>query len=148
MNQTHEPDNPGILRSILFPAGVLVTLVLAYLLDRWLFAQTRLVRTGQFSPGIEDPLFVWTVASGLVLFAAWLALSWIALTRSQSSLPVSIIILIVGLIIYLYPYLEMMLPWLPMLFFTVRTPLAYSGLFVVMLSVLQLLIKPPAISIS
>jgi hypothetical protein len=147
MNNTYAPDDHDILPRILFPVGVLITLVLAYLLDKWLFTQTRLEQSGNFKWGLE-PLFLWTVVSGLVLFAAWLALSWIALARSQRSLPIAIAILIVGLLIYLYPFLQMIFTWLPMLFFTVRTPLSYSGLYIAILSILQLLIKQPNRTVS
>jgi len=142
MNNTYAPDDHKILPKILFPVGVLITLVLAYLLDSWLFTQTRLARSTHLV-GIQDPLLLWTVVSGLVLFTAWLILSWITLTWSHRSLPVSIIILIVGLLIYIYPFLQLLVTWLPMLFFTVRTPLSYSGLYIAILSILQLLIKQP-----
>jgi len=143
MNNRNEPDDQDILPRILFPVGALITLVLAYLLDSWLFTQTRLAKSNHLV-GIQDPLFLWTVISGLVLFAAWLALSWIALTRSRRSTLVSIVILIIGLLLYLYPYLELLFTWLPMLFFTVRTPLTYTGLFIAVLSILQLLLKGPS----
>lgn len=132
--------DPDIRNRIIFPIGVLVTLGLAYLLDSWLFTQTRLAKSTHLV-GFQDPLFLWTAVSGLVLFAAWLALSWITLTRSRRSLTISIIILIVGLLLYMYPYLELIIPWLPLIFFTVRTPLAYTGLFIAILSALQLLLK-------
>lgn len=140
MNNIYEPDDQDIHPRILFPVGVLITLVLAYLLDRWLFSQTRLAQ----STGNQYPLILWTAVSGFVLFATWLALSWIALTRSRRSTPVSIIILIIGLLLYLYPYLQLLVTWLPMLFFTVRTPLTYTGLFIAVLSILQLIVKSPS----
>jgi hypothetical protein len=135
--------NHNIIHKIIFPVGVLATLILAYLLDSWLFTRTRLARSTPATTWIRDPIFVWTVVSGLVLFGAWLGLSWIALTRSQRSLRITIIILTVGLVTYLYPFLQLIFPWLPMLFFTVRTPLSYSGLYIAILSILQLLIKQP-----
>ncbi len=143
MNNALERNDHDILRSILFPAGVLVSLALAYLLDRWLFTQSRLARSNPAITWYQDPIFVWTLVSGLFLFAIWLGLGWIALTKSQRSLPIAITVLIVGLLIYLYPFLQMGFTWLPMLFFTVRTPLSYSGLYIAILSILQLLIKQP-----
>ncbi len=148
MNNSQEHDDPDILRRILFPAGVLVTLVLAYLLDRWLITQTRLARSNPATTWSQDPIFVWTLVSGLVLFALWLGLSWIVLTRSQRSLPVSIILLIVGLIVYLYPFVQMIFIWLPYIFTNVRTPLSYSGLYIAILSILQLQIKQPNRTVS
>ncbi len=148
MNKIPLEEDRTIINWRIFPIGALVTLVLAYLLDKWLFIQMRSQRSNPSSTWIQDPLFLWTVVSGLVLFAAWLGLSWIALTRSQRSLPISIIILIVGLLIYIYPFLQMIFTWLPMLFFTVRTPLSYSGLYIAILSILQLLIKQPNRTVS
>ena len=148
MNNTLEHDDHDILRSILFPAGVLVTLALAYLLDRWLFTQTRLARSNPPITWYQDPIFVWTLVSGLILFTAWLGLGWIALTKSQRSLSVSIILLIVGLIVYLYPFVQMIFIWLPYIFTNVRTPLSYSGLYIAILSILQLLIKQPSKTMS
>ena len=137
-----------ILQKIIFPIGVLAILIIAYFLDKWLFTQTRLARSNPATTWSQDPIFVWTLVSGLVLFAVWLGLSWIALTRSQRSLPVSIIFLFVGLIIYLYPFLQMIFIWLPYIFTNVRTPLSYSGLYFAILSILQLLIKQPSKIIS
>jgi hypothetical protein len=134
--------NRNLLNKIIFPIGVLVTLVLAYLLDNWLFTQTWLSKSTHLV-GIQDPLFLWTVVSGLILYTAWLALSWIALTKSRRSLPISIIIIVIGLLLYIYPYLEMEITWLPMIYFTIRTPLAYTGLFIAILSTLQLILKYP-----
>lgn len=136
------PEDRKILPRIIFPVGVLLTLALAYLLDSWLFTQTRLSRATDFT-GIRDPLFLWTVVSGLVLFVAWLALSWITLTRGHRSTLFSIIVLIVGLLLYVYPFLQLVVIWIPMIFFTVRTPLAYTGLFVAVLSILHLLVTNP-----
>ena len=127
---------------IIYPIGVFLTLGLAYLLDSWLFTQTRLAKSTHLV-GIYDPLFLWTIISGLVLFAAWLALSWLALTKSSRSLPISLTLIVIGLIFYIYPYLEILITWLPMLYFTVRTPLAYTGLFIAVLSTLQLILKYP-----
>jgi hypothetical protein len=135
--------NRSIINRITFSLGVLVVLALSYLLDKWLFTQTRLARINPATTWTQDPIFVWTLVSGLVLFAIWLGLSWIALTRSQRSLPISVIILIVGLVIYLYPFLQMIIIWLPYIFTNVRTPLSYSGLYIAILSILQLLIKQP-----
>jgi len=148
MNKIPLEEDRTIINWIIFPIGALVTLFLAYMLDKWLFIQMRFQRSNPSSTWIQDPLFLWTVVSGLVLFAAWLGLSWIALTRSQRSLPISIIILIVGLLIYISPFLQMIFTWLPMLFFTVRTPLSYSGLYIAILSILQLLIKQPNRTVS
>ena len=138
----HTSVDRGIRSRVIYPIGVLITLGLAYLLDSWLFTQTRLAKSTHLV-GIHDPLFLWTIISGLVLFAAWLALSWLALTKSSRSLPISLIIIVIGLIFYIYPYLEMLITWLPMLYFTVRTPLAYTGLFIAVLSTLQLILKYP-----
>jgi hypothetical protein len=135
--------NRSIINRITFPLGVLVVLALSYLLDKWLFTQTRLAHSNPASTWYQDPIFVWTFVSGIILFAAWLGLGWIVLARSQRSLPISIIILIVGLIIYLYPFLQMIFTWLPYIFTNVRTPLSYSGLYIAILSILQLLIKQP-----
>ena len=148
MNKIPLEEDRTIINWIIFPIGALVTLFLAYMLDKWLFIQMRFQRSNPSSTWIQDPLFLWTVVSGLVLFAAWLGLSWIALTRSQRPLPISIIILIVGLLIYISPFLQMIFTWLPMLFFTVRTPLSYSGLYIAILSILQLLIKQPNRTVS
>lgn len=135
-------EQRNILPKIIFPIGVLITLLLSYLMDSWLFIQTRLARSsGQI--GIQNPLFIWTVVSGLILFAAWLALCWITLTRSRRSTLVSVFVLILGLLLYVYPYLQLLFTWVPMIFFTVRTPLNYTGLFVAVLSIVQLLIKSP-----
>ncbi len=131
------------LDRIIFPIGVLVILVVAFLLDKWLFNQTRLARSNPAQTWCQDPIFVWTVVSGLILFIVWLGLGWIALARSQRSLPISIIILIVGLTIYLYPFLQMIFIWLPYIFTNIRTPLSYSGLYIAIISILQLLIKMP-----
>ena len=140
----HTLVDRGIRSRIIFPIGVLITLGIAYLLDSWLFIQTRLAKSTRLGPGdIHDPLFIWTIISGFVLFAAWLALSWLALTKSSRSLPISLISIVIGLIFYMYPYLEMFFTWLPMLYFTVRTPLAYTGLFIAVLSTLQLILKYP-----
>ncbi len=132
-----------ILSRIIFPISVLLTLVIAYLLDMWLFTQTRLSRQLGLL-GLQDPVFLWTVVSGVVLFAVWLALSWVALARSRPSLPVSIIVLVIGLVFYVYPYLQMSFAWVPYLFLMVRTPLNYTGLFVAVLSILQLLVRTPS----
>ncbi len=148
MNKTHSIENSISKNWIIFPIGVLSTLILSYFLDRWLFAQTRLARITPAATWYQDPIFVWTVVSGLVLFATWLGLSWIVLTRSQRSLPISITILIVGVIIYFYPFLQMIFIWLPYIFTNVRTPLSYSGLYIAILSILQLLIKQPNKTIS
>lgn len=126
---------------IIFPIGVLSILILSYFLDRWLFTQTRLARITPAATWYQDPIFMWTAVSGLVLFAAWLGLSWIVLTRSQRSVPISITILILGVIIYFYPFLQMIFIWLPYIFTNVRTPLSYSGLYIAIMSILQLLIN-------
>ena len=141
MNKSPSVENRMSRNLIIFPIGVLSILILSYFLDRWLFTQTRLARITPATTWIRDPLFLWTVVSGLVLFATWLGLSWIVLTRSQRSLPISITILIVGVIIYFYPFLQMIFIWLPYIFTNVRTPLSYSGLYIAILSILQLLIK-------
>lgn len=125
-----------LIPKIIFPAGVAINLLLAYFLDRWLFTQTQVAQ----AEGIQTPLHKWTIVSGLVLFFFWLGLSWVTLTTSQKSRLVSVIVLIVGLVLYIYPTLQMLATWTPMLFFTVRTPLSYTGLFVAVLSVLHLLV--------
>ncbi len=148
MNKISSLEDRTTLDRIIFPIGVLVVLVIAYLLDKWLFTQTRLARSNPAQTWYQDPIFVWILVSGLILFIVWLGLGWIALARSQRSLPISIIILIVGLIIYLYPFLQMIFIWLPYIFTNVRTPLSYSGLYIGILSILHLLIKQPAKAIS
>lgn len=110
------PEGKKSLPKIAFPAGVVVTLALAYLLDSWLFKQTRLAR----SEGTQNPLHLWTAVSGLVLFTAWLVLSWITLTRCQRSTPISVIVLIVGLFLYAYPSLVFVITWFTMVFFKVE----------------------------
>ena len=143
MNKISSFEDRTTFDRIIFPIGVLVVLVIAYLLDKWLFTQTRLARSNPAQTWYQDPIFVWTLVSGLILFIVWLGLGWIVLARSHRSLPISIIILIVGLIIYLYPFLQMIFIWLPYIFTNVRTPLSYSGLYIAILSILQLLIKMP-----
>jgi hypothetical protein len=124
---------------IIFPVGVFATLFVAYFLDRWLLTHTRLAR----AEGNSFPLFLWTIVSGGVLYASWLALSWITLTRSRRSTPVSAVVLIVGFLLFIYPYLYLTWTWLPTLFVMERTPLAYTGLFVAVLSILHLLVTIP-----
>jgi len=141
MKNTSSIEDRNLIDRIIFPIGAFIVLAISYLLDKWLFSQTRLARSNPATNWYTDPIFVWTLVSGLILFAIWLGLSWIVLTRSQRSLPISIIILIVGLVIYLYPFLQMILIWLPYLFTNVRTPLSYSGLYIAVLSILQLLIN-------
>jgi hypothetical protein len=148
MNIISSVEDRTTINRIIFPIGALVILVIGYLLDKWLFIQMRFQRSNPSSTWIQDPIFLWTVVNGLVLFAAWLVLSWITLTRSHRSLIISIIILIVGVIIYLYPFLQMIFTWLPMIFFTVRSTLSYSGLYIAILSILQLLIKQPNRAVS
>ncbi len=140
--------NRNIIDRLNFPIGALIVLVIAFLLDKWLFSQTRLAHSNPASTWYQDPIFVWTFVSGIILFALWIGLGWIVLARSQRSLPVSIIFLIVGLIIYLFPFLQMIFIWLPYLFTNVRTPLSYSGLYIAILSILQLLIKQPTKTMS
>ncbi len=146
MDKTPSTTGGGLLPPVIFPIASLVTLFIAYLLDRWLFTQTRLARSGISQPTI-NPLFVWTIVSGLVLFAAWLVVSWITLARTRRSVPVSILGMIVGLLLFIYPYLQMYAVWLPMLFFATNTPLAYTGLYISVLSGLQLIIRNPTISL-
>ncbi len=148
MNKISSIEDRTAFDRIIFPIGILVVLVIAFQLDKWLFTQTRLARSNPAQTWYQDPIFVWTMVSGLILFIVWLGLGWIALAKSQRSLPISIIILIVGLIIYLYPFLQMIFIWLPMLFLSFRTPLAYSGLYIAVLSILQLLIKMPTKTIN
>jgi hypothetical protein len=114
--------------------GMLVTLLAAYGLDRWLFRSMRLaMKTSNFVY-----LSVWTLGSGLALLAVWVVLGWLTLARSRRSLLVSLIFLIIGSLIYSYYYLQMFFVWLPYLFTEVRTPLSYSGLFIAFLGLLHL----------
>jgi hypothetical protein len=118
--------------------GMLVTLLAAYGLDRWLFRTIQLAMTS----GNYVYLYVWTLGSGLALLAIWLDLGWITLARSRRSLLVSILYLIIGSLIYYYLYLQMFFVWLPYLFTEVRTPFSYSGLFIAFLGLLHLFLPP------
>ncbi len=143
MNETPSTSGKDLLPPVIFPIAALVMLFIAYLLDRWLFTQSRLARAG-ISQLTTSPLFVWTIVSGIVLFVAWLAVSWLTLARTRRSVPISIIGMIVGFILFIYPYLQVYAAiLLPMLFRATNTPLAYTGLYISVLSGLQLIIKNP-----
>jgi hypothetical protein len=126
--------NPKYFPGYVSLVGMLITLLAAYALDRWLFRTMQLAtKTSNYVY-----LYVWTLGSGLVLLAVWLGLGWITLARSRRSLLVSIQFLIVGSLIYYYPLLQISFVLLPYLFTGVRTPLSYSGLFIAFLGLLHL----------
>ena len=130
--------DPKYLPGYVSLIGMLVTLLAAYGLDRWLF------RTMQLATETSNYvyLYIWTLGSGLGLLAVWLGQGWLTLAHSRRSLPVSILFLIIGSLIYYYPLLQISFVWLPYLFTHVRTPLSYSGLFIAFLGLLHLFLPP------
>jgi hypothetical protein len=117
--------------------GLLIVLALAYGLYQWLFVQWRVAR----GEGAFPRLFIAELASGMFLIVIWLALGWITLGRSQRSVLVSVIFLALGFLVYFYPYLQQLIPWLPfIIIFNAYQPLSYTGIFISVLGVLHLLL--------
>jgi uncharacterized membrane protein len=120
-------------------AGMLISLFLFFGLDRWLADQAKIARDNtDFRSYV-----LWITLIGFAIAALLYVLSWLTLFRSQRSTPISIIFIVVGLVVYLYPVLYLWspvwAPWLPLPYlFSYDTPVAYTGVFITVLGFLHL----------
>ena len=113
--------------------GTAMALIIFIGIDRWLYQQGRLaLETSNF-----ETFYFWVLVTGLGIFAILCALSYLTLLKSQPSTPISIAMMIVGLIVYIYPivYLSGALP-LPYISYY-STPFAYTGIFFAVLGFLH-----------
>jgi hypothetical protein len=119
--------------------GMFIALILFFGLDRWLDQQAQLARrTSDFRT-----YMIWIIVVGLVLGILLYTLSWLTLLKSQRSTAISIIFMLIGLLVYLYPVLYLWAPsWIswPHLsyLYTYSTPVAYTGIFIAVLGFLHL----------
>ena len=119
--------------------GMLISLMLFLGLDRWLAEQARLARDSSNYQSYA----LWVTLIGLAIGALLYLLSWLTLSRSQRSTPISIVFIVVGLLVYFYPLLYLWSPvWMPWLnlpyIYAYDTPAAYTGIFITVLGVLHL----------
>jgi len=119
--------------------GMVIAIILVFGLDLWLNKQERLARqNGEF-----QTYMIWIIVVGFVLGVILYALSWLALLRSQRSTPISIVFIIIGLVVYIYPVLYLWAPaWLSWLtlpyLYSYDTPFAYDGIYIAVLGFLHL----------
>lgn len=119
--------------------GMVIAIILFIGIDKWLYWQERTARQN-----INFELYyLWVIVSGLAICALLCALSWLTLLKSQRSYPISIIFIAVGLIVYIYPILYLLIPqWIPWLSFPYisyyNTPFVYTGIFIAVLGFLHL----------
>jgi hypothetical protein len=119
--------------------GMVIGLFLFFGIDRWLDRQVRIAQKNAHF----QPYMIWIIVSGLAICALFYALSWLTLFRSQRSVSISIIFIVVGLIVYTYPVLYLWTPqWIPWLnlpyISAYNTPLPYTGIFITALGILHL----------
>jgi predicted membrane protein len=118
--------------------GMVVALILFLGLDRWQDRQGRLAQqNSEF-----QTYMIWIIVIGLVIGVLLYGLSWLTLFQSQRSSPISIIFIIVGVIVYIYPVLYLWAPawisWLPLPYiYSYSTPFAYTGIFLAVLGFLH-----------
>lgn len=126
----------SLLASIL---SVVITLALAFGVDKWLFIQERVARQN----ANMTPVLIWTIFGGLVLIVIWMALSWIILVKSRRNRPVSVILISIGLVTFILYQLQYLFPgWPEQLFLSQPRPinLQYTGIFVTALGILNILL--------
>jgi len=116
--------------------GLVIAIALAYAINQWLTLQER-----NFRVTSNYKLYsVWLLVSGLFIIIVWLALGWITLKLGHRSVLVSIIFLVAGLLVFSYPILWQSFRWIPTLvIYWTDTPLAYTGIFIVVIGTLNLL---------
>jgi hypothetical protein len=119
--------------------GLVISLFLFFGTDKWLDRQARIAHLNSDF----QTYMIWIIVIGLAICALLFALSWLTLFRSQRSVPISIIFIAVGLIVYIYPVLYQLvplwIPWLPLPYiYYYNTPLAYTGIFITVLGILRL----------
>jgi uncharacterized membrane protein len=84
----------SLLTSIL---SVVITLALAFGIDKWLFIQERAARQN----ANMTQVLIWTIFGDLVLGAIWVAISWIILVKSRRNRPVSVILIVIGIVTFI-----------------------------------------------
>jgi hypothetical protein len=122
--------------------SMLASMAIAYGIDRWLVYQQRVARREMTYPSA----YTWVIIGGLVLLLVWLVESWFILVKSQRTLAVSIIFIILGLLAFVWYPLELASPFWLMHFYLFPYPvdnLQYSGLFIAILGILTLIIPNP-----
>lgn len=97
--------------------GMIAALVVAYGLDQWIFQlRKESARTFVMAPALWGRL-----AANLITAAILLLLAWFVLTRVERSMGVTIIFLIAGLGVMLYPMTNLVLD-IPIFSFLARSP--------------------------
>lgn len=115
--------------------GLVIALALAYAINRMLTIQERNFR---FTSNFKLYL-IWLLVCGLLLIVIWLGLAWITLSLSHRSALVSIVFLVVGLLVFSYPFLWQSFTWIPnVVVYWIDTPLSYTGSYIVVLGFLNL----------
>ena len=119
--------------------SVVITLALAFGVDKWLFIQERVARQN----ANMTPVLIWTIFGGLVLSVIWVAFSWIILVKSRRNRPVSVILIVIGLVTFIWYQLQYLFPgWPEQLFLLQPRPinLQYTGIFITALGFLNILL--------
>ena len=111
-----------------------LALLLAFGIDKWFYQQTLIYRQRLNATVYE----MWIIAVGLALCIVWSCLGWITLMRSRRSVIVSIIFLVIGSLVYIYPLLQLYFRWLPLLVSSFISPFMNSGIYVAVLGILHL----------
>jgi hypothetical protein len=106
-----------ILKQIIAILGMMAALVVAYRLDRWLI-QARKEAAETF---ILFPVLWEKLAANLIAAAMVMLLAWFVLIRLERSISLTIIFLIAGLGVMLYPMTNLVLD-IPMFSFLARSP--------------------------
>ena len=106
-----------ILNETIAILGMIAALVIAYRLDRWLIqARKEAAQTFIFYPVLWGSL-----AANLIAAAILLLLAWFVFTRLERSISLTIIFLIAGLGVMIYPITNLV--WdIPMFSFLARSP--------------------------
>ena len=113
--------------------STIVTLALAFGIDKWLVLQHRIAYSNSNFP----LFFTWMLISCLFLLVIWIAIAWI-LFRTWQSLPISILVLILGFTAFILPFAYLLIPGMPYLFEPPFSAFTVTGMFVSVLSLLHL----------
>lgn len=115
-----------MLKKYLSLPSAMVTLALAYGIDRWLAYQAKLASRTLY----HVPLLAWTLVSQVFLIFIWLAFYWITFVWGQRDAKAGVLLVSIGLAIILYPAIQLFVPGAPFLIFSYTTFLSFTGIFI------------------